>query len=100
MLPICQRVDLETTRIRQDGLIPVHELVKPSSPSNQLIPWPQPEVVGVGEDDARTHFFELFWGHGFDRCLGPYWHKHGGWKGAMRGDDFSQAGTGVLLFFD
>ena len=54
---ICQRVDLETTRIRQDRLVPIHELVKPPGPCNQLIPWPQPEVVGVGQDDTRAHLF-------------------------------------------
>ena len=54
---IRQRVDLVTTRIRQDGLVPIHELVKPSGPCNQLIPWPQPEMVGVGQDDARAHLF-------------------------------------------
>jgi hypothetical protein len=56
---IAQGEDLETARVSQHGVRPVHELVQTAHLGYQAVAGAQVQVVGVGEHQAGADFFEL-----------------------------------------
>ena len=46
-----------------------------AGPPNQLVTWPQIQVVGIGKDDLRVQLFQQMLGDGLDGSRGPYRHK-------------------------
>ena len=46
---------LEPAGVREDGAVPVHELVEPPHLPDDVVAGPQVQVVGVGELDLAAH---------------------------------------------
>ena len=68
---------LEPAGVRQDGAVPVHELVEAPHLPDDLVPGPQVQVVGVGELDLAAHLFQIVGGDAaFDGTLGAHVHEH------------------------
>jgi hypothetical protein len=49
-----QREDLEAAAVRQDRLVPVHELVETAGGADDLTARTEVQVVGVAEEDLRA----------------------------------------------
>ena len=60
VLGLCKREDLESAAVCEDCAFPVHELVKSACFGNNIASRSEPEVVGVGKDDAGAHFRDFF----------------------------------------
>ncbi len=59
---VCEREDLEATRVGDDRPVPVHEPVEAAELSDVLVAWPQVEVEGVSQDHLvaeRGHFVRV-----------------------------------------
>ena len=54
-----QAEDLEPPAVRQDRPVPAHELLDPAELAYQLVPRPQEQVIGVRQDDFRSHADEV-----------------------------------------
>ena len=52
---------LKSTRIGQDGSIPLHELMEATEALYPFMSWAQIEVIGVGEDDLGAERLQIFW---------------------------------------
>ena len=51
--------DLKPARVGEDGTGPGHEAVQPAQLGHRVLPGPHVQVVGIGEDYARTHRIEV-----------------------------------------
>ena len=75
----CQGKHLESAGVRQDGAVPVHELVEASHLPHHLVAGPQMEVIGVGQLDLAAHRFQVQGRHAaLDGRLGAHVHEHRG----------------------
>ena len=81
---VCQREDLETAAIGEDGFIPAHELMDAAGAFDDVGSRAVVEMVGVGEDDLRPELFERVGHHAFDGSGGSHRHEDGGLDIAMR----------------
>jgi hypothetical protein len=89
--------NLESSTVGEQGMVPVHEFVQPSEPTDPLLPGPQVEMVGVGKDDFRSHLLKLFRGQGFHCGLGSHRNKSRSVEEAMGSKASSQPGPGVFV---
>ena len=96
----CEREYLESAGIRQNRLVPAHELVQPASLADQLLTGADMQVVGIGEDNLRTDFVQLARGHALDRCLCADRHENRGLDVAVRRMNDASAGMGLRVLFD
>ena len=70
---------LKPPGIREDRAIPGHKSVKPSQRSDNLIPGPYMEMIGIGQFHLRMDLFQILRGHGpLNGRRGSYIHKNGG----------------------
>ena len=72
---LAQREHLESTGVRQDWTVPVHEPVQAAKPTNALMSRPFPQVVGVGQHNVSAGFFDLGWRQGPHSSPRSDWHK-------------------------
>jgi hypothetical protein len=93
-----QTENLVTTTVREKRAMPVHESVQPSKIPYQIRPWPQPEMVGIGEQDPSAERVQIFRSKPFYRALCPYRHEHRGGHYTMCRPYLSQAGSACILF--
>jgi hypothetical protein len=56
---IAEGHDLESTRVREDRAVPIHEPMQPAEPGDPLVPRPEIQVVRVGEDDRGARVLEV-----------------------------------------
>ena len=56
---VAERDDLEAARVGQDRAVPVHEPMQAAEPRDPLVPGPQVEVVGVGQDDRGADLADV-----------------------------------------
>ena len=56
---VAERDDLEAARVGQDRAVPVHEPMQAAEPRDPLVPGPQVQVVGVGQDDRGADVAEV-----------------------------------------
>ena len=86
----CQGENLEAAGVRQDGPIPVHELVEAPHLPDEPVTGPEVEVVGVAQLDLAADLPEVERVHApLDGGLGAHVHEH-------RGLDHAAVGTGKL----
>ena len=88
---IAEAEDLEATRIRQDGLVPRHELLHAAELSHRLDARPQIKVVGVVQQDLDAQLFQRVLRHALDRCKRANRHEDGRLHLAMRREEASGA---------
>ena len=72
-----ERKDLEAAAVRQNGAVPVHELMQPPCARDELVAGTHIEVIGVGEDDLRADLFEVAREHALDGRLRADGHIDG-----------------------
>ncbi|MNW57827.1 hypothetical protein D3C74_356570 [compost metagenome] len=53
---LAEREHLEPAAIRQNGPVPVHEFMQSARLANDLVSWPQKEMVRIAQDDPSIHF--------------------------------------------
>uniref|UniRef100_A0A0N4ZLY8 TonB_dep_Rec domain-containing protein n=1 Tax=Parastrongyloides trichosuri TaxID=131310 RepID=A0A0N4ZLY8_PARTI len=73
-----QAEHLKTARIRQDGLVPLHEVVQALVLVHDLRARTQPQVEGVAQDDLRANLVQFVRHHGLDAAIRAYRHEDGG----------------------
>ena len=67
--------DLKAARVGQDGLVPLHEVVKTVVGPNHLEPGTQPQVEGVAEDDLGADLLEFIGRHRLHGTVGADRHE-------------------------
>ena len=72
---VCQREDLEATRIRQDRPVPVHEFVQPAVLSNDSRARSQQQMKGIAENDFCAVSSNLLRRHALHRAVGSDGHE-------------------------
>ncbi len=70
-----QRPDLEAAGVGEHRLLPGGESMESAELADQLMAGPEPEVVGVSEDDLGAEFLDFRRMQGFDRALGADRHE-------------------------
>jgi hypothetical protein len=68
----------------RNRLLPGGETVQAAHFADQLVAGPQPQVVGVAEDDLRSELLDFGRMQGLDRALGAHRHENRGLHRAMR----------------
>lgn len=96
VLEVAQAEDLEAARVGQNRAGPRHESMKAAHSPNQLMPGPQIEMVGVGEQNLNVETFEVLLGLAFDGRGRADGHERRRLDDAMRGRKASQARTGRI----
>jgi len=84
--------DLESAAIRQNGPIPVHELVQAAETPDQLMAGPNIQMIGIAQDNLGIHLFQVFRSHGLHRRLGAHRHENRGLEDAVQGTHLAPAG--------
>ena len=85
--PIGQAEHLEAAAVGQDRPLPAHEAVHPAQPADRLLAGPEPEVVGVAEDDLEPETLELLRRHPLHGGGRPDRHEGGGLDRPVRRRD-------------
>ena len=70
-----EREDLEAAAVREDRLVPVHELMETAGGADDLAARAQVEVVGVAEQDLGAGLGDLLGREALDRGLGAHRHE-------------------------
>ncbi len=82
---VVQAEDLEASGIRQNGARPSHEAMQAAQALNTLVPWPEKQVIGVGENDPGIEIvLEIARGKRFHGRLGTHRHEDRRLDGAVR----------------
>ena len=80
-----QAEHLETARVRQDCARPVHEAVQPAEPLDHLVPRPQVEMIGIGQQDRYPQIvLQIPLHQPLHGGLRPHRHEHGRFDHAVR----------------
>ena len=87
-----QRPDLEAAGVGEHRLLPGGEAVKSAELADQFMAGPQPEVVGVSEDDLGSELLDFRRMQGFDRPLGADRHENRRFHRAMGQNQAAAAG--------
>ena len=76
--PECAHAEgLEAAAVGENGPGPPHELMQPPQSVHRLHAGPQVQVVGVAQDDLRSHIHNFVGGKSLDGGLGGHRHKYG-----------------------
>ena len=88
---------LESAAISQDALGPIHEMMQLARFLDQLCARAQEEMIGIRQDDLRSHILQFFRRHGLHRRLRPYGHEHRCFKCTMWRVEKARASAGLLV---
>jgi hypothetical protein len=90
---------LEPAGVREDGAVPVHELVEPAHLPDDVVAGPQVQMVGVAQFDLAAHLFEVQGADAaLDGRLGAHVHEHRRLDHAAVGAGKLAAPGAALLF--
>ena len=95
-----QAVDLESSRIRENGAVPVHEVVKVAVPAYHARARAQPQVEGIAENDLRAEIAQFLRGHRFDSAVGAHRHEGRRLHSAPREAEPAPPGKSIFLIFN
>ena len=70
--------DLEATRVREDGAVPIHEIVQASELGDGVRAGAHGEVIGIGEHDLGAKVLDRLGGNALDVRLGAHRHENRG----------------------
>ena len=94
-----QGVDLVTTAVGEDGLVPAVETVKPAGLFQNVDSRPEIQMIGITEDDlGPDHAFQFVLVYGLDRSGGTYRHEDRCLDSAVRRLDQAGPGFGMEVF--
>src|SRR5690606_15415954 len=86
-----QAEDLETARIGQNGLVPLHETMQPAVLFHDVGAGAQPQMEGIAQDDLRADLVEFMRQHGFYAAVSAYGHEDGRLDDAVIKGDLAPA---------
>src|SRR5208282_857250 len=92
--------NLVTAAVGENRQFPVHEPMQPASGANDVESGPDVEVIGVAEDDLRTHFAEFARVERLDAGLRANRHEYGCFDNAVRGGQSSESRLGLRIGFE
>ncbi|MNH06259.1 hypothetical protein D3C79_656210 [compost metagenome] len=75
--------------------MPLHKVMQIAVQLHDLLPWAQPQVEGVTQQDLRTGIFHFFRRHAFDRAIGAHRHKGRGFHYATLKDQAAATSTAI-----
>src|SRR5947207_13797007 len=90
--------NLVAAGIGENRAWPGHELVQAAEAANQVVAGTQIKMIGVGEDNFRTEFFERFLRERFDGGLRADGQKKRGLHHAVRRGETDAARAGGIGF--
>jgi len=93
--------DLITSTVCQQTPLPIHESMQAAGSGDQIFSRPEMEVIGIGQDDSRSHSVQLIRSKGFDGSLSAHRHEYGRSKNAMGSGNLTKPGstaTGFLYY--
>src|SRR5205085_6966411 len=95
-----QTPDLKTSGVSQQCALPTDETMKPTGSFDHVDSRPEPEMVGVAEDDFRVEIgrLELFKANAFDRAGGTDRHEHRRFNRASPRRQHTRARLSILRF--
>ena len=85
--------DLETTRVGEDGAVPVHKLVQSAQLGDGVLAGTHGQVISIGKHDLGAELFDGLGRNALDVCLGAHGHEDRRLDVAVRG--VQHAGTRV-----
>ena len=88
-----ERDHLEATRVRENGPVPIHELVQAAEPGDPLVTRTQVQVVCVRQDYRGANGTEILRVERLDRCVRADRHELWGLDHTVRQCQTPQAGT-------
>src|SRR5262249_32064924 len=71
----CEAEDLVPSAVGQDRFWPSNEPMQAALPGDEVVAWPQVQVVGVAQQDLCTERFQIAVSDAFDRPLGADRHE-------------------------
>ncbi len=74
---------LKTSRVGEDGTVPILEGVKTAELFHHVHSWTKHQMVGIAEDNRGFEALKVFGSKGFDGRLCTDGHEDGGCNGAM-----------------
>ena len=66
---------MESARVGENGLIPIHEAVQPAVLRDHVQPRTQPQVKGVAQNNLRLHGLEFHGRHRLHGTVGTHRHE-------------------------
>ena len=94
---LAQGKDLEAAAVRENGAIPMHELMQAAGLLDELHAGAQEEVIGIGQDDARPQILQLIRRDALDGRLRAHGHENRRKEAPVRGMDNPRAGSRRLI---
>ena len=94
---IAEAEHLKTAAVREDGTVPVHELVQTSRLAHKFHARSEEEMIGIAEDDPRTKIVQLVGRDTLDGRLCTHGHEDGCRKTAVRCVNHARARTRRLI---
>ena len=94
----CQRKNLKSAGVSQDGPVPGHELMESPQLPDHLITRAHMEMIGIGQLHLGLNLLQIGCGHGsLDSPHRPHIHKHRCLNGAVNGFQNGPLGPSLLL---
>lgn len=82
-----ERLDLETTRIGEDGVSPIHKSVETAKMFDSICSGMEVEMIIIGKNYLGTDVFQIWGGERFDASCCAYWHEDWSLYLTMRGSE-------------
>ena len=92
--------NLITPAVGEDGVVPVHKFVQTTQRTDQVVPWPEIEMIGIAKDNLRPRRFQVFRRQCLYSCLGSHRHEAGGFYPPAGCGQNPQTGGRVAMCFD
>src|ERR1700730_13535124 len=84
MSPALQAENLKAAGVGKNGSLPGHEFVNSARGLDRRASRPQPQMIGVGENDLRLRLPQVSRRQSFDRCRSSDRHEAWGFHDAVR----------------
>ena len=97
---VAEAEDLEPAAVRQDGAVPVHELVQAAGLADEVHARAQEEMIRIRENDARAEIAQLIRRDALDGRLRADRHEDWCREAAVRRVDDARACSRALVFLD
>src|SRR5579885_2989929 len=95
-----EAIDLVSAGIGENRARPGHEPVQAAQPAHQLVPRPQVQMIGIGEDNGRAELLEGLLPQALYRGLRPHRHERRSLHRAMWRLKHAAARTGRIRSLD
>ena len=94
---LAQAPDLKTSRVGEDGLVPLLKRVQTAKAGHHVQAGAHPQMKRVAQNDLRAHVLQAARHHAFDRAVGAHRHEDGGLHHAVVEGKGATAGVAALV---